>query len=84
MKTQKEQIMLAPRVSLPLNLGYASIIVTKTENSKPEQYFDDKGEPVSQYNGYCALLQDMMTRKALAPNEVQAFFSLQMKYFMLL
>ena len=45
------------QITVAANLGYATIIVTKTENSKLEQYFDDKGAPASRYNGYYALLQ---------------------------
>lgn len=40
------------------DLGYATIIVTKTDNSKLEQYYDDKGDPVSRYNGYYAVLRE--------------------------
>lgn len=46
------------QITIAANLGYATIIVTKTENSKLEQYFDDKGEPISRYNGYYALHQE--------------------------
>ncbi len=46
------------QITIAANLGYATIIVTKTENSKLEQYFDDKGEPISRYNGYYTLLQE--------------------------
>lgn len=46
------------QLTIAANLGYATVIVTKTENSRLEQYFDDKGEPISRYNGYYALLRE--------------------------
>lgn len=46
------------QITIAANLGYATIVVSKTENSRLEQYFDDKGEPISRYNGYYALLQE--------------------------
>ena len=46
------------QITIAANLGYATVIITKTENSKLEKYYDDKGEPISRYNGYDAVLQD--------------------------
>lgn len=40
------------------DLRYATLIVTRTENSILEQYYDDKGEPISRYNGNFALLRE--------------------------
>ena len=46
------------QLTIAANLGYATIVITKTENSTLEQYFDDKGEPISPYNGCYALLRE--------------------------
>lgn len=45
-------------VTIAADLGYATITITKTKYSILEQYFDDKGEPISRYNGYYALLRE--------------------------
>ena len=46
------------KITIAADLRYATVIVTKTEHSLLEQYYDDKGEPVSRYNGYYAVLRD--------------------------
>lgn len=45
-------------LTIAADLGYATIVITKTENSKLERYFDDKGEPINRYNGYYAALYE--------------------------
>ena len=44
------------QLTIAADLGYATVIATKTDNSKLEQYFDNLGEPISRYSGYYALL----------------------------
>ena len=46
------------QLTIAANLGYATCIVTTTGKNRTEQYFDDKGEPISRYNGYYALLRE--------------------------
>ena len=46
------------QITIAANLGYATVIVTKTENSRLEKYFDDKGEPISSNNGSYALFKE--------------------------
>lgn len=45
-------------ITIAADLGYATKILTRTTNSILEQYFDDKGRPISRYNGYYALLRE--------------------------
>ena len=45
-------------ITIAADLGYATIIVTKTEQCLLEQYYDDKGEPISRYDGYYAVLRE--------------------------
>ncbi len=45
-------------ISIAADLGYATITITKAENSILEQYYNEKGEPISRYNGYYALLRE--------------------------
>lgn len=45
-------------INIAADLGYATIIVTKTEHSRLEQYYDEKGEPISRYDGYFAVLRE--------------------------
>lgn len=46
------------QLTIAADLGYATVIATKTDNSKLEQYFDNLGKPISRYSGYYALLQE--------------------------
>lgn len=47
------------QITIAADKGYATLIVTTiSENQKLEQYYDDKGEPISRYNGYFGILQD--------------------------
>ena len=47
------------RIAIAADTGYATVIETKiSEGRKLEQYYDDKGEPISRYNGYYAILLD--------------------------
>lgn len=45
-------------VTIASDLGYATIIITKYDHKQLEQFYDDKGEPVSRYNGYYAILRE--------------------------
>ena len=45
-------------ICIAADLGYATIIVTKTEISELEEYLDDNGRPISRYNGYYAVLRE--------------------------
>ncbi len=47
------------RITIAADKGFATIVETEiSENRKLEQYFDDKGKPISRYNGYFAMLLD--------------------------
>lgn len=46
------------KTTIAADLGYATVIVTKTENSTLEQYYDEKGDPISRSNGYYAMLRE--------------------------
>ena len=46
------------QIAIAADLGYATVIATKTDYSKSEQYFDNKGEPISRYNGHYAALYE--------------------------
>ena len=47
------------RIAIAADTGYATVIETKiSEGRKLEQYYNDKGEPISRYNGYYAILLD--------------------------
>ena len=47
------------RITIAADMGFATIIETKiSENCKLEQYYDDKGKPISRYNGYYAVRLD--------------------------
>ncbi len=45
-------------ITIAADLGYATMAVTQTENRRLEQYFDDRGEPISRYSGYYAVLRE--------------------------
>ena len=45
-------------ITIAADLGYATLIVTRTENNILEQYFDDKGEPINRSDGYYAVLRE--------------------------
>ena len=45
-------------ITIAADLGYATVTITKNKNSKLEQFFDDKGEPVSRYDGYYQRLRE--------------------------
>lgn len=44
--------------TIAADLGYATIIVTKTDNCRFEEYYDDKGEPISRSQGYYKVLRE--------------------------
>lgn len=47
------------QITIAADKGYATITVTKiSDGRRLEQYYDDKGEPISRYNGYYAMLLD--------------------------
>lgn len=46
------------QITIAADKGYATIVTTKTENRKLEQYYDDQGKPINRYNGYYGLLQE--------------------------
>ncbi len=46
------------KITIAADLGYATMIVTKTQSSRLEQYYDDKGEPISRSDGYYAVLRE--------------------------
>ena len=45
-------------ITIAADLGYATIIIEKTDHTCLEQYYDEKGAPISRYNGYYALLRE--------------------------
>ena len=58
-KTERtDYIDEAGEITIAADLGYATIIVKKTEHSLLEQYYDDKGEPISRSDGYYAVLRE--------------------------
>lgn len=64
-KTEKDEIIERTdyvdangRITVAADLGYATITLTKTNKQILEQYYDDKGEPISRYNGYYAVLRE--------------------------
>lgn len=46
------------KITFASNVGYATVLVTDTEQGKIEQYFDEKGNPVRKSNGQYALLRE--------------------------
>lgn len=44
-------------ITIAADLGYATKVTTKTENSVLERFYDDKGNPIHRYAGYYALLR---------------------------
>ena len=42
------------KITIAADRGFATIITTKTENSRLERYYDEKGQPISRFNGYYA------------------------------
>lgn len=46
------------QITIAADVGYATKIITKTENSKLEQYYDDKGEPINRSDGAYSLLRE--------------------------
>ena len=48
----------AGQITIAADLGYATLIKTRTTSGILEQYLDEQGEPISRYNGYYALLQE--------------------------
>lgn len=46
------------KITIAADLGYATIIVSRTDDQTMEQYYNEKGEPISTYNGYYALLRE--------------------------
>ncbi len=42
------------RITIAADRGFATIVTTKTDSSILERYYDDKGNPISRYNGYYA------------------------------
>ena len=45
-------------IAIAAELRYATCIVTVSNNSKLERYYDDKGEPASRYNGFYGVLRE--------------------------
>ena len=45
-------------ITVAANLGYATIIYTKTDKGRIERYYDDKEEPVRAYSGYYGVLRE--------------------------
>lgn len=46
------------KITIAADLGYATIIVSRTDNCILEKYYNEKGDPISRYNGYYALLRE--------------------------
>ena len=51
------------KITTAADLGYATIITTRSENRILERYYDDQGKPIRRYNGYYALLQEKDDRE---------------------
>ncbi len=45
-------------ITIATDVGYATVIVTKAQGTKREQYFDEKGEPICRSSGYFAVLRE--------------------------
>lgn len=45
-------------IAIAADLGYATIVANKSEYSLLEQYYDDKGAPISRNDGYYAVLRE--------------------------
>lgn len=45
-------------ITVAADLGYATMTLTHIKDGTIEQYYDDKGKPISRYNGYYALLRE--------------------------
>ena len=48
----------AGRITIAADQGYATMIISQTEKGKIERYYDAKGNPISRYNGYYAVLRE--------------------------
>lgn len=45
-------------ITIAADLGYATVVTTKTDNKETAHYYDDKGEPVALYPGYYAIVRE--------------------------
>lgn len=45
-------------ITMAADIGYATVIATNEDNRRTEHFYDEKGEPVSRYPGYYALLRE--------------------------
>ena len=45
-------------ITIAADAGYATMIATKEESGRLEYFYDDKGEPISRYPGFYAMLRE--------------------------
>lgn len=45
-------------IRIAADLGYATVIITRTDNGQLEQYYDDKGIPIRRNNGYYSVFRE--------------------------
>lgn len=58
-KTERtDYIDSAGRITIAADQGYATMIISQTEQGKIERYYDAKGDPISRYNGYYAVIRE--------------------------
>lgn len=46
------------KLAIAVDLGYATCVITQTENGKLESYYDDKGKSTNRKSGYYAVLHE--------------------------
>lgn len=46
------------KITIAADIGYATIIISKTDTGTLERYYDDKGEPTNRNSGYYAVLHE--------------------------
>ena len=49
-------------VTMAVDLGYATVIETKTENKTKQAYYDAEGKPVKRYPGYYGRIRENNNR----------------------
>ena len=45
-------------ITVAADVGYATMIAIKNENSRLEHFYDEKGEPIRRYSGYYGILRE--------------------------
>jgi len=57
-KTRSDYVNQDGVITIAADKGYATSIITKTEDGEYEEYLDDRGNPISTYSGYYAVFRE--------------------------